>query len=154
MVAAAVDTDQPARVRAAVAESQIKLPVYLATAENVRQYGAGAGSPPLHILIDADGQIAAIAREAGPQTIERIAGQAVRLLEELGPPDDTRFAGAMSHRFEACTRMNSDFRNLLKLFNAYKVRYLVVGGYAVMKYTEPRFSDSGSVTPRCRESAA
>ena len=36
--------------------------------------------------------------------------------------------------------MNSDFRDLLKLFNANKVRYLVVGGYAVMKYTEPRYT--------------
>jgi hypothetical protein len=36
--------------------------------------------------------------------------------------------------------MNSDFKDLLKLFNEYKVRYLVVGGYAVMKYTEPRFT--------------
>ena len=34
--------------------------------------------------------------------------------------------------------MNSDFKDLLQLFNANKVRYLVVGGYAVMKYTEPR----------------
>jgi hypothetical protein len=36
--------------------------------------------------------------------------------------------------------MNSDFRDLLKLFNAHRVRYLVVGGYAVMKYTEPRYT--------------
>ncbi len=36
--------------------------------------------------------------------------------------------------------MNSDFRELLKIFNAHKVRYLVVGGYAVMKYTEPRYT--------------
>lgn len=36
--------------------------------------------------------------------------------------------------------MNSDFKDLLKLFNAYKVRYLVVGGHAVMKYTEPRYT--------------
>jgi hypothetical protein len=36
--------------------------------------------------------------------------------------------------------MNSDFKDLLRLFNAHKVRYLVVGGYAVMKYTEPRFT--------------
>jgi hypothetical protein len=36
--------------------------------------------------------------------------------------------------------MNSDFKDLLKLFNAHKVRYLVVGGYAVMKYTEPRYT--------------
>ncbi|MGP0066760.1 MAG: DUF6036 family nucleotidyltransferase [Isosphaeraceae bacterium] len=36
--------------------------------------------------------------------------------------------------------MNSDFRDLLRLFNARKVRYLEVGGYAVMKYTEPRYT--------------
>jgi hypothetical protein len=36
--------------------------------------------------------------------------------------------------------MNSDFRDLLRLFNAHKVRYLVVGGYAVRKYTEPRYT--------------
>jgi hypothetical protein len=28
----------------------------------------------------------------------------------------------------------------LRIFNAAKVRYLVVGGYAVMKYTEPRYT--------------
>lgn len=33
-----------------------------------------------------------------------------------------------------------DFKELLSLFRKYKVRYMVVGGYAVMKYTEPRFT--------------
>jgi hypothetical protein len=33
-----------------------------------------------------------------------------------------------------------DFRELLKVFEKYKVRYLIVGGYAVMKYSEPRFT--------------
>jgi len=33
-----------------------------------------------------------------------------------------------------------DFRDLWSLFRNYKVRYLVVGGYAVMKYTEPRYT--------------
>ena len=33
-----------------------------------------------------------------------------------------------------------DFRELLKTFEKHKVRYLVVGGYAVMKYSEPRFT--------------
>ncbi len=33
-----------------------------------------------------------------------------------------------------------DFRELLKIFEKYKIRYLVVGGYAVMKYSEPRFT--------------
>ena len=34
-----------------------------------------------------------------------------------------------------------DFRELLKLFEKHKIRYLVVGGYAVMKYSEPRFTN-------------
>ena len=36
--------------------------------------------------------------------------------------------------------VNSDFREMLKTFNDYQVRYLVVGGYAVIKYTEPRYT--------------
>ncbi len=35
---------------------------------------------------------------------------------------------------------NADFKELLNLFEKNKVRYLVVGGYAVMKYSEPRFT--------------
>lgn len=37
-------------------------------------------------------------------------------------------------------KINSDFKDLLSLFNAYQIKYLVVGGYAVIKYTEPRFT--------------
>jgi hypothetical protein len=33
-----------------------------------------------------------------------------------------------------------DFKELLKIFEKYKIRYLIVGGYAVMKYSEPRFT--------------
>jgi len=36
--------------------------------------------------------------------------------------------------------MNSDFEELLKLFNDNGVKYLVVGGHAVMLYTEPRYT--------------
>lgn len=36
--------------------------------------------------------------------------------------------------------MNSDFRDLLKLFAKHEVRYLVVGGYAAMHYSQPRFT--------------
>ena len=35
---------------------------------------------------------------------------------------------------------HSDFRELLNLFERHKIRYLVVGAYAVMKYSEPRFT--------------
>jgi hypothetical protein len=34
----------------------------------------------------------------------------------------------------------SDFSDLLSLFEDFEIRYLVVGGYAVMVYTEPRFT--------------
>ena len=33
-----------------------------------------------------------------------------------------------------------DFKELLSLFKKHDVRYLIVGGYAVMRYTEPRFT--------------
>ena len=36
--------------------------------------------------------------------------------------------------------VNSDFSELLRLFNDSGVRYLVVGGYAVIQYAEPRFT--------------
>ena len=36
--------------------------------------------------------------------------------------------------------VNSNFKDLLSLFNGYQIKYLVVGGYAVIKYTEPRYT--------------
>lgn len=36
--------------------------------------------------------------------------------------------------------MNSDFKELLQTFANHEVRYLVVGGYAVMHYSQPRFT--------------
>ena len=36
--------------------------------------------------------------------------------------------------------VNSDFSDLLRIFNASHVRYLVIGGYAVIQYAEPRFT--------------
>lgn len=33
-----------------------------------------------------------------------------------------------------------DLKELLNLFKKHNVKYLVVGGYAVMRYTEPRFT--------------
>ena len=37
--------------------------------------------------------------------------------------------------------VNSDFSDLLSLFNARNVRYLVIGGYAVVQHGEPRFTN-------------
>jgi hypothetical protein len=33
-----------------------------------------------------------------------------------------------------------DFKELLSILAKHKVRYLIIGGYAVMKYTEPRWT--------------
>src|SRR5260221_7143867 len=37
-------------------------------------------------------------------------------------------------------KINCDFRDLLRSFNSTGVRYLIVGGYAVMAHTEPRYT--------------
>lgn len=36
--------------------------------------------------------------------------------------------------------MNSDFKDLLRIFAKHEVRYLVVGGYAAMHYSQPRYT--------------
>ena len=36
--------------------------------------------------------------------------------------------------------MNSDFKELLKIFTETKVKYLIIGGYAVAKHAEPRYT--------------
>jgi hypothetical protein len=40
--------------------------------------------------------------------------------------------------------MNSDFNDLLSIFNDKNVEYMVVGGYAVMVYAEPRPATSAT----------
>jgi hypothetical protein len=37
-------------------------------------------------------------------------------------------------------KISSDYKDLLSIFNAAGVRYLIVGGYAVMIHTEPRYT--------------
>jgi hypothetical protein len=36
--------------------------------------------------------------------------------------------------------VNSDFSDLLNLFNVNHVKYLVIGGYALIQYVEPRYT--------------
>lgn len=36
--------------------------------------------------------------------------------------------------------MNSDFKELLKIFAENQVKYLIIGGYAVAKHAEPRYT--------------
>ena len=37
-------------------------------------------------------------------------------------------------------RISSDYEDMFKVLNKYKVKYLVVGAYAVIYYTEPRYT--------------
>jgi hypothetical protein len=92
LVAASVDSEQAERVRAVIAQVHATLPVYLAGPETCRRFGAQKADPPLHVLIDAQGQIAALARGAGQETIDRLASQAQGWLDELDPLRNTRFA--------------------------------------------------------------
>ncbi len=36
--------------------------------------------------------------------------------------------------------ISDDYRDLFKVLNKYKVKYIVVGAYAVVYYTQPRFT--------------
>jgi hypothetical protein len=97
MAAAAVDSE-PAPVRAVIAESRLDIPVYLASPESRRRYSVEVADPPLNVLLDAEGRVVAIARGTAPQTIDRIAGQAKRMLDEIDPLGRTRFARQPSMR--------------------------------------------------------
>lgn len=44
---------------------------------------------------------------------------------------------------------NPYFKELLQLLAARSVEFLIVGGYAVMKYTEPRFTKDLDIWVRC-----
>ena len=51
-------------------------------------------------------------------------------------------------------KTNSDFKDLLRSFNVAGVRYLIVGGYAVMAHTEPRYTKDLDVWVEPTESNA
>jgi hypothetical protein len=46
----------------------------------------------------------------------------------------------MPGKSKATMFVNSDFSELLNLFNVHNVRYMVIGGYAVVQYVEPRYT--------------
>ena len=48
-------------------------------------------------------------------------------------------------------KISSDYRDLLSIFNAAGVRYLIVGGYAVMIHTEPRYTKDLDIWIDCSE---
>lgn len=92
LVTAAAPAGEPERVRAVIAESGVDLPVYLASPDSLRRFAVENAEPPLNVLIDPEGQVIAIARGAGDATLDRLADQAKRRLDELDPMGNTRFA--------------------------------------------------------------
>jgi hypothetical protein len=88
MIAATVDTP-PRRSLAPKA----RLPVYRATPETRRAFGADARHLPLHVLIDESGRVGAVAQGMRPETLARLTKQAEASLDALEPLGTTRFAG-------------------------------------------------------------
>jgi hypothetical protein len=121
MAAAAIDSE-PARVRAVVADSQFEMPVYLASPESRRRFDAEVADPPLNVLVDAEGKVAAIARGTAPQTIDRLARQASRLLEELDPQGRTRFAGRPPNRARVQDIVRSVSSSLMRVRTSWSSR--------------------------------
>lgn len=50
--------------------------------------------------------------------------------------------------------MNSDFVDLLKLLEKWKVEYVIIGGYAVMEYSEPRATKAIDILIACNNDNA
>ncbi len=50
--------------------------------------------------------------------------------------------------------VNSDFSDLLRIFNDNSVRYLVIGGYALIQYAEPRYTKDLDLWIRADEANA
>jgi hypothetical protein len=92
MLTAAIEAEKPDKVRAVMTETGVDVPVYLASADSRLRFGAETADPPLHVLIDAGGQVITIARGAGQSTLDRIVLQAQHRLDELDPEGNTRFA--------------------------------------------------------------
>ncbi len=65
-------------------------------------------------------------QQQGDEAIFEAAWEMVRLAED--------FKGAHME-------LKPDFKNMLRLLNQHRVKYLIVGGYAVMKYTEPFYTE-------------
>jgi hypothetical protein len=90
MVAAAVEADDPALVRAAVAEAGVDVPVFLAAPETRRAFGAG--DVPLHVVLDEGGRVAAIASGLAEGTLTRLSELVGRRLDDLEPFGGRHFA--------------------------------------------------------------
>ncbi len=92
LIVAATDAGSTDRFRRVIAEAKVELPVYLASPETTRRFGAERRETPLHVLVDQFGHVGAVAQGLGPETLGRLAHHAQEWLDELEPPTNSRFA--------------------------------------------------------------
>lgn len=92
MVAAAVDEPSADRVRQILEKQGSDLPIYRAPEETRRRFGVDGRNLPLHVLVDEQGTIGAVARGVGRETVTRLIEQAEAWLDEMEPLGKTRFA--------------------------------------------------------------
>lgn len=90
LLAVAVDGDPRASGRPA-------LPTYLADAATVRAFGVAR--PPLHVLLDEEGRVAALAHDSSPATLGRLRRRAEDLLREIEPLGKERLAAAVTSAY-------------------------------------------------------
>ncbi len=86
MAALSIESNHPDRLRAAVKATGVTLPTYLAAPETQRAFGISSGRLPLHILLDPNGHVVAVAQGRGAATLRRLVDQAERWLDEIDPP--------------------------------------------------------------------
>lgn len=94
MIAAAVDSGDAEAVRRAVAVDRLELPVYLAALETRHDFGVKTGELPVHVVIDTDGRVLAIARSGDDLNLSRLEEIVRARLEILDPAGSPRFAAA------------------------------------------------------------
>jgi hypothetical protein len=99
MFAVAVEADGAAPVRSAKAAAGTTVPTYLADPATRRAFGVGR--PPLHVLLDEEGRVAAVATGSDPATFDRLRRRAEALLQEIEPLGKERLASAVT---SACRR--------------------------------------------------
>ncbi|MDG3003654.1 hypothetical protein [Paludisphaera mucosa] len=92
MAVAAVDEAGPDRARAALETYKGKIPLYLAGRDAPRSFGIEPAGAPWHFLVDPHGRVAAVARGAGADTVDRLSKMASDWLGALEPASESRFS--------------------------------------------------------------
>lgn len=98
MVVAAVESDRPEVVRAARDAARTTIPVAVAPPATRRAFGAEGRGLPIHVLIDEEGRVVALARDRDEASLERLTNQAERRLDDLEPLGRSRFAARLRPR--------------------------------------------------------